>query len=319
MRSYQQLTQEQRYQIYAMKKMGCRQTEIAAEIGVDKSTISREFKRNTGGKGYRPQQAQRFAQARRKKAKPRITAEIWQLVEEKLQLDWSPEQVSGWLLKTKAIQISHERIYQYVYADYRAGGELYQHLRSQKKRRRRLKGRDRRGQLPDRRSIDERPEIVVERSRIGDWEVDTIIGKAHQQAIVSLTERKSRFALLGKVSQRSAERVTQTVIHLLRPFLDKLQTMTGDNGKEFAGHQEIAETLDLDFYFAHPYASWERGSNENMNGLVRQYLPKKTDFGQVTNRDLVWIMDRLNLRPRKCLDFQTPFEVFFEQPVALDT
>lgn len=319
MRTYQQLTQEQRYQIYALRRIGCSQTEMAAEIGVHKSTISRELKRNTGGRGYRPKQAQNLSQARRHKARPTITAETWQLVEQKLKMDWSPEQISGWLLTKRSIQISHEWIYQYVYADHRTGGELHKHLRSQKKRRKRLRGRDRRGQLPDRRSIDERPEIVQERSRIGDWEVDTIIGKGHQQAIVTLTERKSRFALLGKVPKRSAELVTQTVIQLLRPFQDKSQTMTGDNGKEFAGHKKVAEALDLDFYFAHPYASWERGSNENMNGLVRQYLPKKTDFSQVSSSDLLWIMDRLNLRPRKCLGFQTPFEVFFNQPVALDT
>lgn len=319
MRSYQQLTQEQRYQIYALKQIGHNQTEIANELGVHKATISRELKRNTGGKGYRPKQAHRLSQERRKKAKGRITASTWQLVEEKLQADWSPEQISGWLLRNMAVRISHEWIYQYVYADYRAGGALYQHLRSQKKRRKRLRGRDRRGQLPDRRMIDERPQIVQERSRIGDWEVDTLIGKGQQQAIVTLTERKSRFALLGRVSKRSADLVAQMVVQLLKPFQDRSETMTGDNGKEFARHAEIATALDLDFYFAHPYSSWERGSNENMNGLVRQYLPKKTDFSQVTSADLVWIMDRLNLRPRKCLEFRTPFEVFFNQPVALDT
>jgi len=319
MRSYLQLTREQRYQIYALKKIGHNQTEIADTLGVHKSTISRELKRNTGGRGYRPKQAQRMSQERRKKAAPRIPEETWQVVEEKLQLDWSPEQISGWLLKWKNIQISHEWIYQYVYADYRSGGELYKHLRSQKKHRKRLRGRDRRGQLPDRRMIDERPEVVEERSRIGDWEVDTIIGKGQRQAIVTLTERKSRFALLGKVPRRSAELVAETVVQLLRPFQDKSETITGDNGKEFARHVEIATALELDFYFAHPYSSWERGSNENMNGLVRQYLPKKADFSQVRGSELVWIMDRLNLRPRKCLDFRTPFEVFFNHPVALET
>lgn len=319
MRSYQQLTREQRYQIYALKKSGTSQAEMARILGVHRATISREIKRNTGGNGYRPQQAHRLSQERRNKGRPRIASETWQLVEEKIELDWSPEQISGWLLKNKAIEISHEWIYQYIYADYQAGGELYQHLRSRKKRRKRLRGRDRRGVLPDRRMIDERPEIVEERSRLGDWEVDTMIGKQHRQAIVTLTERKSRFALLAKVSRRSADQVSQTVVELLRPFQDKLETMTGDNGKEFAGHRQIAEALGLDFYFAHPYASWERGANENMNGLVRQYLPKKTDFCEVTNADLVRIMDRLNLRPRKCLDFQTPFEVFFNLPVALDT
>lgn len=319
MRAYQQLTQEQRYQIYALMKMGHSQTEIAETVGVHKATISRELRRNRGRRGYRPKQAQQRSQTRRRKGQPRITAGIWQMVEDKLQQDWSPEQISGWLCKNKAIQISHEWIYQYVYADYRAGGKLYEHLRSQKKRRKRLRGQDRRGQLPGRRSIEERPDVVAERSRIGDWEVDTIIGKKHQQAIVTLTERKSRFALLAKVSKRSADQVRERVVQLLRPFLDKLETMTGDNGKEFAQHEQLAAELGMDFFFAHPYASWERGSNENMNGLVRQYLPKKTDFSQVTNADLVWIMDRLNLRPRKCLAFRTPFEVFFNLPVALDT
>jgi transposase, IS30 family len=319
MRSYQQLTREQRYQIYALLKMGHNQTEIAQTVGMHKATISRELGRNTGQRGYRPRQAQHLSQERRKKGQPRIDASTWQVVEEKLQQDWSPEQVSGWLAKNKAIRISHEWIYQHVYADFRAGGKLHQHLRSQKKRRKRLHGQDRRGQLTGRRSIEERPAIVDDRSRIGDWEVDTLIGKQHQQAIVTLTERKSRFALLGKVSKRSAEQVQARLVQLMRPFLDKLNTMTGDNGKEFAQHELLAVELDMDFFFAHPYASWERGSNENMNGLVRQYLPKKTDFSQVTNADLVWIMDRLNLRPRKCLGFRTPFEVFFDLPVALDT
>jgi IS30 family transposase len=319
MRTYQQLTQEQRYQIYALKKMGHSQTEISESIGVHKATISRELSRNTGQRGYRPRQAQQLSQARRKKGQPRIAKSAWQVVEEKLQQDWSPEQISGWLLRNEAVYISHEWIYQYVYADYRAGGPLYKHLRSQKKRRKRLRGQDRRGQLSGRRSIEERPAIVEDRSRIGDWEVDTIIGQRHQQAIVTLTERKSRFALLGKVSKRSARQVRERLVQLMRPFLDKLKTMTSDNGKEFAQHEQLAVDLAMDFFFAHPYASWERGSNENMNGLVRQYLPKKTDFCQVTNADLVWIMDRLNLRPRKCLGFRTPFEVFFDLPVALDT
>ena len=319
MRSYQQLTREQRYQIYALLKMGHNQTEIAQTIGVHKATISRELGRNTGQRGYRPQQAQQLSQTRRKQGQPRIAASTWQVVEDKLQQDWSPEQISGWLAKNKAVRISREWIYQYVYADYRAGGQLYQHLRSQKKRRKRLRGQDRRGQLSGRRSIEERPVIVDDRGRIGDWEVDTLVGKHHQQAIVTLTERKSRFALLAKVPQRSAEQVRERLVQLMRPFLDKLETMTGDNGKEFAQHEQLAAELDLDFFFAHPYTSWERGSNENMNGLVRQYLPKKTNFSQVTNADLVRIMDRLNLRPRKCLGFRTPFEVFFDLSVALDT
>jgi IS30 family transposase len=319
MRTYEQLTQEQRYQIYVLKKMGHYQTEIGKCIGVDKSTISRELKRNHGQRGYRPKQAQSMAMSRRKKGQRRIQSETWALIETKIGLDWSPEQISGWLLKHHGIQVSHEWIYQYILSDKQAGGDLHKHLRCQKKRRKRYGSRDRRGKLPNRVSIDKRPEIVDQRKRIGDWEVDTIIGKGHRQAIVTLTERKSRFALLRKVEQRKADLVSDAVIDLLQPVADRSHTITGDNGKEFAEHERIARVLEIDFFFAHPYTAWERGANENMNGLVRQYIPKNRDFVPVTNDELLQIINRLNHRPRKCLDFRTPFEVFFEQPVALTT
>ncbi|NIN61643.1 MAG: IS30 family transposase [Gammaproteobacteria bacterium] len=317
MRTYTQLTQEQRYQIYALKKMGHNQTEIANCIGVDKSTISRELKRNQGQRGYRPKQAHNLAMSRRKQGQRRIQARTWAIIDEKLRLDWSPEQISGWLLKHHQIQVSHEWIYQYLLSDKQAGGDLYKHLRCQKKRRKRYGSRDRRGKLPNRRSIEERPEIVDQRQRIGDWEVDTIVGKGHHQAIVTLTERKSRLALLRKVDRRTAELVGDAVIDLLQPLADRLHTITGDNGKEFAEHERIAQDLGVDFFFAHPYAAWERGANENMNGLVRQYIPKNRELSSVTNDELEQIMLKLNHRPRKCLDFMSPFEVFFEHPVAL--
>ena len=317
MRTYKQLTQEQRYQIYALMKMGHQQTEIANCLGVDKATISREVRRNRGQRGYRPKQAHSMAMSRRRQGQRRIRSEIWALIEAKIRLEWSPEQISGWLLKYRHIQVSHEWIYQYILKDQQAGGDLYKHLRCQKKRRKRYGSRDRRGKLPNRRSIEERPEIVDRRQRIGDWEVDTIIGKKHHQAIVTLTERKSRFALLGKVDRRTAELVSQTVIDLLQPFAGRSHTLTGDNGKEFADHQRIAHELGIDFFFAHPYAAWERGANENMNGLVRQYIPKNRDLTSVTHDELDQIMIKLNHRPRKCLDFMSPFEVFFEHSVAL--
>ena len=165
--------------------------------------------------------------------------------------------------------------------------------------------------------LGERPDVVDARQRIGDWEVDTILGQGRQQAIVTLNERKSRLALLQKVERRSADRVAQAILEQLRPFADVAHTLTSDNGKEFAQHETVAEELDLDFYFAHPYASWERGANENMNGLVRQYLPKQSDFTNVSQADLETIMCKLNHRPRKCLDFRSPFQVFFQQAVAL--
>lgn len=270
MRTYTQLTQEQRYQISVLLKIGQNQTEIAEAIGKDKSTISREVRRNRGQRGYRPKQAHQISLDRRKKAKPRIQESTWELIESKLQEDWSPEQIADWLKRNTDIQVSPERIYQYIYVDKRAGGSLYKHLRCQKKRRKRYGGYDRRGKLPNRRSIEERPEIVDQRQRIGDWEVDTMIGKGHRQAIVTLTERKSRFALLRKVERRKANLVSTAVIDLLQPVADRSHTITGDNGKEFADHERIAHELEISFFFAHPYAAWERGANENMNGLVRQ-------------------------------------------------
>jgi IS30 family transposase len=317
MRTYTQLTQEQRYQIYALKKMGHYQTEIAKFIGVDKSTIGRELKRNQGLRGYRPKQAHNFAMNRRQQRQCRIQPETWELVEAKLRLEWSPEQISGWLLRYYHIQVSHEWIYQYILSDKQAGGDLYKHLRCQKKRRKRYGSRDRRGKLPNRRSIEERPAIVDQRQRIGDWEVDTIVGKGHHQAIVTLTERKSRLALLRKVDRRTAELVSDAMIELLQPVAERVHTITGDNGKEFAEHERIAQELCSDFFFAHPYAAWERGANENMNGLVRQYIPKNRELNFVTNDEIELIMTKLNHRPRKCLDFMSPFEVFFNHSVAL--
>lgn len=319
MRTYTQLAQEQRYQIYAMLKMGHNQTEIAKEIGAHKSTISRELSRNRGQRSYRPKQAHQMALNRRNKAQPRIQAESWALIESKLREDWSPEQISSWLKQNKDIQVSHERIYLYILENQRAGGDLYKHLRCQKKRRKRYGSYDRRGKLPNRRSIEERPEIVEKRQRIGDWEADTILGQGRRQAIVTLTERKSRFALLRKVERRKAELVCDAMIDLLQPVSDCSHTITADNGKEFAEHERIALELEIDFFFAHPYAAWERGSNENMNGLIRQYFPKGCDFTTITDQEIEFVMSRLNNRPRKCLGFKTPFEVFYKQSVALAT
>lgn len=317
--SYTQLTQEQRYQIYALLKMNHNGTEIAKVLGSHKSTISRELRRNSGQRGYRPKQAHFLAIGRRFHKTMRIQPETWKMIEDKLRLDWSPEQVSGWLSRTQPFSVSHEWIYQYILMDKRMGGHLYEHLRCKKKRRKRYGSTDRRGQLPNRVSIEQRPEIVEQRQRIGDWEVDTMIGRRHHQAIVTLTERKSRFALLRKVDQKTAQQVRNAVIDLLKPFSDRLHTITSDNGKEFAESEEIAKELKTDFFFAHPYAAWERGSNENMNGLVRQYIPKKCDFTSIGETEVEWIMDRLNNRPRKCLGFMSPLEKFFDLSVALQS
>jgi len=309
--SYTQLTQGQRYQIYALLKTAHSQTEIAAAIGVNKSTISRELQRNRGKRGYRPQQAHRLAQERRSKAiRNRIPTETWARIEDKLRQDWSPEQVSGWLKKNTDTTVSHEWIYQHIYSDKRAGGKLYKHLRCQKKRRKRLGDYDRRGKIPNQVSIEERPEIVEKRERVGDWEADTIIGGGQQGAIVTLVDRKSRFTLLQPVARRTAAAVEEAILDLLRPYPTARHTITFDNGKEFTNHQTLAQNLQTAVFFAHPYASWERGTNENTNGLIRQYFPKGSDFSSITDDQIYFVKERLNTRPRKCLDFQVPKMLF---------
>jgi IS30 family transposase len=319
--TYRQLTQEQRYQIYACMKVDWSQQDIAAEIGVHPSTISRELARNRGGRGYRPKQAQEKAQPRKQHhVSTRISAQIWKLIESYVRQDWSPEQVSGWLSKEWQQRVSHERIYQYIYADKQADGTLHLHSRCRKQRRKRYGSYDRRGHIIGRRSISSRPAVVSQKQRIGDWEADTIIGQNHQQAIVSVVERKSKLTLLKRVTHRTSEAVEQALEEFLKPLQKRCHTITSDNGKEFANHQAIASNLQADFYFAHPYASWERGLNENTNGLVRQYFPKKSSFSKITERDVQQVMERLNNRPRKTLGYKTPNQVFFKQkPIALTT
>lgn len=320
--NYTQLTRNQRYQISALMKAGHSQTEIANILGVHKSTISREIARNTGQRGYRPKQAHNLAIERKQaKVTRRINDTTWFTVRKLLKEDWSPEQISLWLRDDYGQGVSHESIYQYVLADKHAGGALHKHLRCQKQRRKRYGIYSRRGQIPNQTSIDERPAIVDQRQRIGDWELDTVIGKRHQQALVTLVERKSKLSLIAKVRQKTAEAVTEAIIRLLKPLSPWVHTLTADNGREFAQHEKIAKALGAKFYFAHPYASWERGLNENTNGLIRQYFPKQHDFTTITQRQIDRVMDKLNNRPRKTLGIKTPNQVFFgiNPTVALAT
>jgi IS30 family transposase len=323
MKGYSQLTQEQRYQIYVCKKVGWTQKEIALEVGVHASTVSRELRRNTGGRGYRPRQAHAWAIARQQQRArcPRLSAECWSIVEEQLRDQWSPQQIARRLEAECCISVSHESIYQHIYTDKRQGGTLHQSLRCQKKRRKRYgSGRQRRGQIPGRRCISERPAAVEQRQSIGDWEGDTIVGKGHQQAIVSLVERRSRFTLLRKVERATSDAVESAIVAELKPHMAKVRTVTLDNGKEFAKHRGISQALQADVYFAHPYSSWERGTNENTNGLVRQYFPKKSKFNQITTEQLQQVVDKLNHRPRKVLGWRTPHEVFYNlKSIALTT
>lgn len=304
MRTYTQLTCHQRYHIYTFLKAGFCQTEIAEAIGVNKSTISRELRRNRGRKGYRPKQAQRFAHERQNKTQARIKAEDWRLIESLISLDWSPEQISDYCKGNQIMHISHEWVYQYIYQDKRGGGSLWKHLRCRKKRRKRYGSYEKRGQIPNRVWIDYRPQTVEDRSRLGDWEADTIIGKGKQGAIVTLVDRKSRFLRMGLVARRTKEAVAEKIISLLADL--PVHTITCDNGKEFTDHERVAKTLRTKVYFAHPYASWERGTNENTNGLIRQYIPKDTKFNDLTCVDIEFVESRLNTRPRKCLSFATP-------------
>lgn len=319
--SYTQLTREQRYQIYALKKAAHNQTGIAAILGVHKSTIGRELARNSGRRGYRPKQAHELSEARKLAAyRPRISAETWALVEKLLRQEWSPEQIAGRLKLEGQTAVSHERIYQHIYADKRRGGMLHGCLRCRKQRRKRYGRHSRRGQIPHRVSIEARPRIVDAKRRVGDWEADTIVGAAHRGAILSLVERKSKLVRLKKVERNTAEAVAAAGLALLGAVAARVHTITSNNGREFSHHERIAEGLSARFYFAHPYSSWERGLNENTNGLVRQYFPKKSDFSKITDRQIEKAEARLNNRPRKTLGYKTPNEVFVKRPlVALTT
>lgn len=315
LKDYHQLTQALRYQIEILKKAGKNQKEIAELINVSPSTISRELQRNKGKKGYRPKQAQIKADNRRKlTARPlKMTALVIDLIDAKIIVDWSPEQISGWLKAEQGIFMSHERIYQHIWTDKLNGGTLYMHLRHSRKKRKQYASKDKRGQIRNRISIDDRPSIVAEKKRIGDWEIDTVIGKNHQGALVTIVDRVSKFTLIKKVVSKHAEVVTEATIALLQPYLDKALTITADNGKEFAGHEKIKAALDADVYFAHPYSSWERGLNENTNGLIRQYFTKGSSFENITDKDVEEVMKKLNHRPRKSLNYKTPHSVFFAE------
>lgn len=317
MSAYRQLTREQRYQIYGLMKAGFNQTEIAGEVGVHKSTISRELRRNEGRCGYRPQQAQRLAdQRQQERDRTRITPQQWRRIEALVEQQWSPEQIAGRLKLEKQPAVSPEWIYRHLRADQAAGGDLYLHLRCQKRRRKKYGKTSVKGHLPNRRSIDQRPQVVDRKNRLGDWEADTIIGRRHRQALVTLVERKSKLTRIAKVMRNTAAAMEHATVTELQGL--PVKTITSDNGREFAAHERIAARLQTDFFFAHPYCSWERGLNENTNGLIRQYFPKKHDFAQITEDEIVFVTEQLNNRPRKTLGYKTPNEVCFKlDPVAL--
>ena len=316
--TYKHLSQAERYQIHALMKAGHDQSQIAKVLDRNKSTISRELSRNTGSRGYRPKQACEMSADRAQNSRNASTVAPW--VKEQanalLRVQWSPEQIASQL------PISHETVYQHVYADKAQGGTLWKNLRCQKQKRKRYAGgRERRGQIPNRRPLSERPLHIEARSQVGHWECDTVIGANHKGAVVTMVERKSGYAVMAKVTNKTSALVSSAIVDKLQPLAARVKTLTFDNGKEFAGHAYIDEQLQSTAYFARPFASWERGSNENLNGLLRQYVPKKRAMSTVSDEEIRMIQNRLNNRPRKRLGFKTPAEVFHQslKRVALRT
>lgn len=312
MKKYHHLTYEQRCQIYALKKRHLSQTEIARELGVHASTISREFQRNTGKNGYRFKQAQRLSLSRRSAQYKKLTQELLDLVNSKLSLQWSPQQISGWLKKHSLPNVSHESIYLHVWSNKRQGGQLYKHLRRRgKKYNKRSQDASARGIIKERRDIEERPLEADKKERLGDWELDTIVGSGSQCALVSIVDRASKLTRLIKVVRKKAQNVADAIVSALKPYKENVCTLTSDNGKEFAFHKQISKALKAEFFFAKPYRSWERGLNEHTNGLVRQYFPKRTNFRKITKKKIQEVENLLNKRPRAILNYSTPEEVFF--------
>ena len=311
-----QLTKAQRYTISVMRKRNFSMGEIAAVIGKHKSTISRELRRNCDRRSgrYDADLAQRKCE-RRQKGKPhrvRFTEEVRLRVEAMLREDYSPEQVVGRCRLEGLECVSVETIYQHVWGDKRRGGDLHTHLRRKgRKYRKRGAKKDSRGVIRDRVSIDERPKVVDDKSRFGDLEIDLIMGANHRRVLLSANDRASGISWIALLEGKDSKALADKAAEMLMPFKGLLHTVTSDNGKEFAEHKAIAKSLAVDYYFAHPYHSWERGANENMNGLIRQYLPKGTSFDGLDDNEIKRIRDKLNHRPRKKLGYLTPIEYFF--------
>lgn len=317
------LTESQRYTIEVLLTQGLSQKEIANIIGRDKSVVSREISRNCDERSgsYRQGLAQRKYKKRllEKPKKTYFTPSIRMMVEEELSSKLSPEQIVGVCRKNHISCVSHERIYQHVWKDKKLGGSLHENLRTSGRRyRKRGNSKDSRGMIKDRVPIECRPIEVEQKQRFGDCEIDTMIGKGHKGAIVTINDRATGMLRMKKVASKEAEAVKEAAIELLQVWKPHLFTITADNGKEFAYHKSISQALNVDFYFANPYCSWERGANENLNGLIRQYIPKKTDFETVTDEYIAYVEEELNNRPRKRFNFESP-KSMFNQKVAFVT
>ena len=322
------ITHEQRYTIESMLNQGYKQSKIAKTLGKCKSVISREIRRNADGRSgeYRCELAQKKTEQRHveKNKKIRFTPAIEQRVNDLLKEDLSPEQVVGRLKRLGEQTVSVPSIYEHIRQDKKEGGSLYKHLRRQGcKYRKSNNGSASSTKIPNRVGIDKRPDIVEEKNRFGDLEVDTIIGKNHKRAILTINDRASGTVKIKKVASKKADGVSDVIIELLQDWIPYLHTITADNGNEFAMHEKVSLNIPVDFYFADPYCSWQRGANENINGLIRQYIPKKTDFDTISDQLIKDIETKLNNRPRKRLNFMTPNEkmeqILFNNKVAFIT
>ena len=315
---YRQLNAEERSALAALRSVGLNQAEIARELGRHRSTVGRELRRNAAPHDgrYRARRADQRAHARRYRSRrnSQFGWEEWARVEELLREEWSPEQVSGHLGRSGELAISHESIYRHVWRDLQAGGTLHAHLRCARKQCRKRYGRhDSRGRLAGKRMIGERPAVVERRSRMGDWEIDTVMGESlgeSSDCILTLVERQSGYVLIGKLAARTAAESNRALLELLARHPGRVKTITADNGTEFHWYGQVEAVSAVKFYFATPHHSWERGTNENTNGLIRQYLPKGQTMKKVTQSECDLIAEQLNNRPRKRHGYKTPNQCF---------
>ena len=313
--TYHQITYAERYTLGLLRRQGLSPAAIAQVLGRHRSTILREVRRNRAASDgtYRPQLADWYARGRRSRSRRnrRFSAADFRLVQRFLAQQWSPEQVAGYLRRQRALRISHETIYRYIWEDKRQGGKIYSHLRgAQKQRRKRYRSYDSRGRLAGKRSITDRPAMVETRKQLGHWEIDTVLGAGSRDCVLSLVERKTGYLLLGKLRARTTAEVNQRATQLIRHQLRPVRTITADNGTEFHGFAAIEKKTQARFYFATPHHAWERGTNENTNGLIRQYLPKRQSMAHLTQWDCNRVAAILNNRPRKRLGYRTPEECY---------
>lgn len=313
---YRQITADERYTLGTLRQLGYSVAVIARVLGRHRSTLFRELRRNAThhDASYRPQLAQWYAQRRRRDTRrgPRFTEADYALVRQGLARQWSPAQIAGRLRREAQLHISHETIYRYIWADKRQGGQLYRELRGGQRYCRKRYGRpDSRGRLLGKRPITARPGVVERRARIGDWEGDTMVGPAGTRpCLLSLVERKTGFLVLGKLAARTAAEVNRCAAPLLQAQPHPVRTLTVDNGTEFHGYAALEADTPTRVYFATPHHAWERGTNENTNGLIRQYVPKGQPMAALTGQDCARIATALNQRPRRRLGFRTPEECY---------